>query len=396
MASLILDTRTLAFVLIAVCILLSLIMTLLLKTRKTYPGFGLWTAGSILYATGFILLFFRRVLPDFITILAANTSLLAAAVCLFEGIRRFRGAGHRWVLSITVLVLQAVMLTYFTYVDNRLEMRIVIYSFLTAGMYFLCAMELLRKIPTQLRTTSSLAGVLFIVYGLILVARAIITRFSPVPHDLFASSELQTVVFLASLLLGLSWMFSFVSLNGERLEMELNNAQVELQRLAHTDFVTGVSNNRSFFETGEAEFLRARRLRHPLGILMLDIDNFKTINDIYGHAAGDKVLAAMASVCRKNLRGVDTFGRLGGDEFAALLPEIEHAGCINAAERLRLALETTDIGISDSATLRITACIGASLLLPQDDHFKAALHRADAALYEAKRSGRNRVCERIS
>lgn len=391
MNSLILDIRTLAIILIAVSVLLSLIMLLLWRTRKTYPGFGLWTASSAMYAMGFFLLILRGRLPDFLTVLLANLCLLAAAVFIFEGIRCFRGAVGRWSFSIVLLVTLVLLLAYFNYVHNSLDTRIFVFSMLSAGVYSGCAAELLRDVPLELRLTSRITSGLFALYSLILLGRAFLAQLGPGQDDLFVSNGLQSFFFISSLLFGLAWMFSFVSLNSERLEMELKNAQVELQRMAHTDYLTGVSNSRRFFETGEIEYRRAKRLRHPLGVLMLDIDNFKNINDVYGHASGDKVLAAVSSLCCRTLRIVDTFGRLGGDEFAALLPETDQSGTVIAAERLRAAIAETEIEVVNSR-IRVSVSLGASVLLPHDDQIEQALNRADKALYDAKRNGRNQFC----
>ncbi len=386
-----LDTHTLTAVLIAVSVLLSLLMLLLWRTRKTYSGFGLWTASSALHTAGFILFSLRNILPDYITILLANLLLLGATVCIFEGIRRFHGDHAQWTFNIAALAVIMAILAYFTYVNNQLETRIITYSVFAAAMYFRCAFELLLGTSEALRSTSWFTSILFTLYALILAARALISHATPEIHNIFMTNELQTIFYLSSLLLGLTWTLSFVLLNSERMELELRKAQVELQHLARTDFLTGVSNNRHFSEVCESEFQRARRLNHPLTICMIDVDNFKQINDLHGHATGDQILTTVASVCRKNLRLMDSFGRLGGDEFAALLPETSMDSGLSIAERLRSSVEQIDFQIA-TATLRITISLGVSTLQPQDQQIETVLKRADAALYKAKQSGRNRLC----
>ncbi len=386
-----LDTRTLAVVLIAVSVLISLLMLLLWRTRKTYSGFGLWAASTALHTTGFFLFSLRDILPDYVTILLSNLLLLGATVCIFEGIRRFHGDHAQWTFNIAALAVIMAILAYFTYVNNRLETRIIIYSIFAAAMYFRCAFELLLGTSEELRSTSWFTSTLLTLYALILTARALISHVTPEIHSIFMTNELQTVFYLSSLLLGLTWTLSFVLLNSERMELELRKAQVELQHLARTDFLTGVSNNRHFSEVCESEFQRARRLNHPLTVCMIDVDNFKQINDLHGHATGDQILTTVASVCRKNLRSMDSFGRLGGDEFAALLPETGLDSGLNIAERLRPSVEQIDFQIA-AATLRITISLGVSTLQPQDQQIETVLNRADAALYKAKQGGRNRLC----
>jgi diguanylate cyclase (GGDEF)-like protein len=201
---------------------------------------------------------------------------------------------------------------------------------------------------------------------------------------------MQTLTFLLSLLLGITWTFGFVMLNSERLEVDLKKAQVELQLLAATDFLTGISNHRSFSEAGEREIQRTLRYGHPLAALMIDLDHFKRVNDKYGHAAGDRVLVAITAAIRKLLRDIDVFGRLGGEEFAILLPETDLAGGGATAERLRAAIAETAID-TGNAVLKVTISIGVTLLSQADRELDALLKRADDAMYEAKRNGRNRV-----
>lgn len=164
----------------------------------------------------------------------------------------------------------------------------------------------------------------------------------------------------------------------------------ELVRLATTDELTGVLNRRRFFELGEAERLRITRYGYPCGVLMLDLDHFKRINDRYGHAAGDKVLQIFAATIGDLLRNSDILGRIGGEEFAVILPQTDHAGALGLAERLRASVAARTITI-DEGELSITTSIGVTQLTAHDERFDRALLRADDALYRAKAEGRNCV-----
>lgn len=168
--------------------------------------------------------------------------------------------------------------------------------------------------------------------------------------------------------------------------------QIELEKQAHTDYLTGVSNRRHFIEQAELELSRAIRYGNPLSIFMMDIDFFKQINDTYGHNAGDTVLKKLAAVCWQTLREVDIIGRLGGEEFAVLLPETGLEEAIEVAERLRASLANVKIPQENSPPLQFTVSIGVLSLASKDGNFDSLLHLADNALYEAKKSGRNKVC----
>ncbi len=390
MLSLSLDIRSLLVVLTAVTAVLSITLALVWKTRRTFSGFGYWTAGEACETLGFLTLSLYGMVPAFLSVVMANLFHLAGAALLLEGIRVFRGTGSRKAFSIPLIGLHILAICYFTYVNDHVGVRIILYSILMAVLFGLGAWDLLRNTPLDLRFSFRLAGGLFAVQSLVMLARALMTIMNPNLGGLFTPNLVQTAVFIWALLVSIAMTFGFLMLNSERLEVDLKKAQVELERLATTDFLTGIANNRSFFETGEREIQRARRYGRPLAVLMLDLDRFKRVNDTYGHAVGDRVLVAVAATCKHFLRDIDVFGRLGGEEFGMLLPETNLTGGRATAERLRQTIAETDIDAGET-TLRITISIGVSVLSPEDDRVESALKRADDALYEAKRSGRNRV-----
>lgn len=172
--------------------------------------------------------------------------------------------------------------------------------------------------------------------------------------------------------------------------LQLEAANDELTRLATTDSLTGVYNRRMVIERGLEEVQRVRRYGRPMGVLALDIDHFKQVNDKYGHAGGDEALITVAQVCEKNLRAVDTFGRLGGEEFAVLLPETDVDGAMVVAEKIRALLEATIIHYRDE-TFGVTTSIGVSVVTTDAPDLEAGLDHADKALYAAKNAGRNQV-----
>jgi diguanylate cyclase (GGDEF)-like protein len=387
-----LDIRSLTVVLTFVSALLSIVLFLIWRSRKTYPGFGFWTAGNALNAAGFMLMALRGMIPNVLSIILANLLVLSGSVLFLEGVRCFRGVAGRRILIFSLVILQALGMAYYTYVIDNVGVRIIIFSMFVAAVSGLVAWELFRNAPRGLRFSLRFTGSLFATYAILMVSRVIFTFLSPDPHDLLAPNLIQTLTFLISLLLGITWTFGFVMLNSERLEVDLKKAHVELQRLAATDFLTGIANRRRFFEAGEREIQRARRYGHPLVALMLDLDHFKQVNDTYGHAVGDKVLVAITAAIRNLLRDIDVFGRLGGEEFVILQQETDLAGGRATAERLRAAVAETAVDAGNTV-LKVTISIGVALLSPDDSGLDEVLKRADDAMYEAKRSGRNRVTD---
>lgn len=175
-------------------------------------------------------------------------------------------------------------------------------------------------------------------------------------------------------------------------ERQLVERNQELLQLASTDMLTGLSNRRIIMQQAQAEIRRARRYQKDLAVMMLDIDYFKRINDVYGHAAGDKVLTEFARLCQQSIRETDYAGRYGGEEFFILLPEVDVKTAILSAERLRLTIAEHPFTLSDDTVLSITCSIGLAMYLPDQDDVDKLLLRADQALYQAKHQGRNRCC----
>ncbi|MDD2834112.1 MAG: diguanylate cyclase [Methylotenera sp.] len=173
---------------------------------------------------------------------------------------------------------------------------------------------------------------------------------------------------------------------------ERKKLEEELRQKAYVDYLTEVNNRGHFMELAEKELARSLRYEKPLAIFMIDIDWFKRINDSHGHKLGDAVLKRMAGICRTTLREVDIIGRIGGEEFAILLPETEIQEATEVAERLRSAIAAADVPLKDGLPVKFTVSIGVASVASQDDNMDVLLNRADDALYQAKESGRNKVC----
>jgi diguanylate cyclase (GGDEF)-like protein len=166
---------------------------------------------------------------------------------------------------------------------------------------------------------------------------------------------------------------------------------VKLNELATTDELTGVNNRRQFSIMSNLEILKAQRTRQPFSIMMIDLDHFKTVNDIYGHPTGDRVLCSVASAIRSGLRGGDILGRYGGEEFTVFLPETLPETAIMIAERLRDRIAALELN-EGSDDITITASIGVSgIISPRGEDLDSVLKPADNALYLAKNSGRNKI-----
>jgi diguanylate cyclase (GGDEF)-like protein len=176
--------------------------------------------------------------------------------------------------------------------------------------------------------------------------------------------------------------------------VSIENADLHetVQRQAVTDELTGLSNLRSFQETLDRELERHRRFKSDIGLVMMDLDDFKRVNDTYGHQQGDIVLSAVARVLREHSRDIDEPARYGGEEMAVILPETDLSGAELLAERMRAAIENLAIPrVDGKGPLRVTASFGVASLPQSAGDKESLIAAADAALYRAKRAGKNRV-----
>jgi diguanylate cyclase (GGDEF)-like protein len=176
-----------------------------------------------------------------------------------------------------------------------------------------------------------------------------------------------------------------------RSEKKENNRKLEeLTNLTVRDDLTGLFNSRQFNNHITQEIDRSNRYFRPLSLILLDIDNFKSLNDTYGHLFGDKILSGIGEIIKSAIRIQDTAYRYAGDEFTIILPETELEKAIAVAERVRQAIENETQLLSHPKPLTVTVSIGVVEYLA-DEEIKSFVHRADSAMYESKRKGRNNI-----
>jgi diguanylate cyclase (GGDEF)-like protein len=168
----------------------------------------------------------------------------------------------------------------------------------------------------------------------------------------------------------------------KRMELEK-----KLTEMAHIDSLTGACNRRYFMDIAEHEKRKSHRVGSPLSIILIDIDDFKVINDTYGHAVGDMALKKFMKICKSTLRESDVIGRMGGEEFAILCIDSDKMQTLEIANRLCKNIEVQTINLK----YHFTVSIGVSEIKPEYKSIDKALHLADLVLYEAKREGKNQV-----
>lgn len=180
-----------------------------------------------------------------------------------------------------------------------------------------------------------------------------------------------------------------VHLKIKHLQDELRQKNALLVELSTTDSLTKIYNRRHFLELARKEFERSSRMGLQLTMLILDVDHFKTINDTYGHQAGDEVLLAVCKVVDNSLRDYDIFGRYGGDEFTIIFPQTELVQSMKVAERLENSVQELKIECVKNHHLSLSGGLAAKTSMHKD--LESLIKDADEALYRAKQTGRARI-----
>ncbi len=209
---------------------------------------------------------------------------------------------------------------------------------------------------------------------------------------LFAAQDAKEGVFMCSIgvLLGAGNHLYLNVFRLRKVSRELVSSMETLRSELLLDDLTGVYNRRTGLERLEEEFIRAKREGSSLAVAMMDIDNFKRVNDTYGHLAGDSALREIAQTIRRELRGTDTVVRFGGEEFLVLMPDTDEEEAVYPLDRLRRRLAHTDLACGD-VRIKVSISIGLASARPNAEKIMDLLNRADQALIRAKLSGRDKV-----
>lgn len=344
----------------------------LIRELKQYRGVRAALMANLCVAVGLMLRLFADQLPVFLTTVVSNTLLVAGHSLFYIALSQFAGLSYS--RSFVILVNAAVLafLLYFTYWDDSLAMRMITFSVGAAAVVFLLIRQLWRIQKSSLRFSANLMLVSFVVHGIFLIVRTISILLNP-PQNTLSLTPAQSATYLLSFAISFFWTTGFILMISHRLRNDL-------MEMATIDVLTRIPNRRATQAFLEKELSRAQRQNGELSLLLIDIDDFKQVNDHWGHAAGDDVLRKTASLFQSMIRKQDLVGRWGGEEFLIIVPGTCDARVL--AERIRSEIASTEYS-HRTASFHITVSIGiacgneASI---QDEILK----QADDALYKAK------------
>ena len=351
------------------------------------PALSTWAISRQCQAAGWLLLYFRGsgVAPDLVSI-PIGYGLLFAGVALEAG-SLWEAAGRanwrRWMYPLLAISIAAFLACYAV---DPIGLRVVASSLALGAFYMLGAAALAAgwRSGTMLRRFLVVALALL---ALLVAARGILVLTMPGGWGWISNALVQALSSGAFVLLMLLTAFGYLLLSREQL-------QRELERLETTDALTDAPNRRGFFNLLAPWMALARRPGLPTAVVLIDLDQFKRINDSYGHPAGDTVLRAMVDTCRGQLRDSDILGRMAGVEFALLLPRTDLLDALLVADRIRRAIESTPVK-TGRAVIKMTASFGVTTIRAEDTTV-SLFQRADEALRAAKQGGRNKVVQAVT
>lgn len=341
-----------------------------------------WGWGRQYQAAGWLLLAIGAagVMPEGLAFPAAY-GLVFVGVAWECGAQWERAGRARWRRVLTPLLGLAIAAFVLCNLIDPFGLRAIAASLILGGFYLGAAVALAQgwREASMLRRFMALStGVLALVVG----ARGALVLIAPAGWGWMSNDLLRQLHSGALYLLAVLGAFGWLLLGRERL-------QGELARLEIVDPLTDVPNRRGFFQALAPWMALARRPGQPTSLVLFDLDQFKRINDSYGHPAGDTVLATLAAACKRQLRDSDVLGRLVGVEFAILLPRTGEQDAAMVAERMRAAIEEQRVK-TERAMISLTASFGVTTIRADDSNV-TLLARADEALRAAKAGGRNRV-----
>ncbi len=378
-----LDVNTLFMVTIYVEAILGLLLLFAWAQNMAIRAVAWWGFAHLIRASSVVLFGMYGSAPELITIDLANALLFTAFAVTWTGARVFDGRPVEPVYLVTGAVLW-LLVCRLPVLADAIEMRAMIASGIVTAYTWLTAYEFWRGRGEALVSRWPAIFMLFAHGALFLLRTPLVSvlPWSPTNNNIFGSVWL-TVLSFEALLFTISIAFILLAMAKERTELRHRTA-------AMVDPLTGIANRRAFLHEAGGIAKRHAGNPRPTAVLLVDLDHFKTINDRFGHALGDRVLEIFAATTLESLRATDLVGRIGGEEFAAVIYDTNSDKALAVAERIRdafakAAQEVDGRPVCATVSIGVVYCDGPVLDIAE------LLAQADQALYFAKENGRNRV-----
>ena len=377
------DLKTIIFMSMLLTFMLSMLLAITRNHHKEIHGPGYWAVGNLVIGLGMVLVLIQLDTPKLLFL--PSLALIGAGLSLYlNGIQAFIGKNPNHRIPIVIFVLLVVIDVFFVVSQHDLRMAVAIGAVVFSGIYFASARLTFSRDEGIIGNLFWIASSLFLLMGLFMLGRAYAAVKADVAvFDNFATWPVNSYTFM----LGAVSQFFISSLFVLMLSYRLNE---NLESIATIDGLTGILNRRGLEDSALKMQGICKRINLSMGVLLIDMDHFKKVNDKYGHLFGDDVLRYLTNVITEILRSGDVLGRYGGEEFCVFLPNTTEKDAAGLAERIRAAVENA-LHTVNRNIIKGTVSIGVADSVRAGYDFKGLVAAADSALYAAKKSGRNRV-----
>ncbi|HIH4877851.1 TPA: diguanylate cyclase, partial [Citrobacter braakii] len=377
-ASSLFDTNTIILIIEVISASLSALVAWIVLKEKERAGLCYWSMALAIHSVVFYLFSLRGKAPDFLSIVIANAGLACVYSILFSIVVKFSNSPKiRLLIHLTPAL---IILSIFPFIINETNLRIGFGGVVFSIQHIMILFILIRSDLTIEARSKYLLIIGCLIILAIHIIRVICIIFNPsVIPEILSQSPLQSLTFIAILL-------SIVLItNGIMLSTALKQNNL-YKDLAFRDKLTGISNRYLLELRGGSEINKCRLGDYSSALIIIDIDNFKSVNDTYGHLTGDQVLKEITTLIASCLNPEDVFGRWGGEEFIIIFPDTDMIHALMQTEYIRSSIDSHLF----PQVREVTASFGISIS-DKSDSWDSWIERADKALYKAKLSGKNRV-----
>lgn len=364
------------------CLLFGLLQLGVGVAKRRDTAMMLWGLGNTAGFFGAALISAHGLLPATVWTTVANATLAMFWSLIWAGERVFAGQPVRWPVVAAGPLLLLVTFLWIPPFPTNTALRVHLASAVLVGYFLLSAVDGLRAQRSERLSARRVLIVLCFAAAIPAVVRAVGIQLNGERSAMFSTTLTTSVTMMALYLMVISINVCLLLMGRERLENQLAYA-------AMLDPLTEVLNRTGFLIRGQQLVNECAARQRRCSVIMMDLDQFKTVNDVFGHSAGDRLLAEFSAIAQNRLRGGDLVARIGGEEFCAALPGTTEQQAAELADQLRVTFAAASF-THDDVTLAGTVSIGVAEL-GYNDSLVAAMRRADTAMYTAKNTGRDRV-----
>lgn len=376
------DLKTIVFMSMLLTFMLSMLLAITRVHHKGMSGPGYWAVGNLVVGLGMVLVLMQL---DSNVLYLPGTALIGAGLSLYiNGIQAFSGKAPDHRIPLAIFSILFVVDVYFMMINKDIRMTVVLDALIFAGVYFACARLTFAQDEGLLGNLYWITSSLFLFLAFLMLGRAVSAASVDISvFDSFATWPVNAYTFM----IGAVSQFFISSMFVLMLSYQLNK---NLESMVTVDGLTAILNRRGLEDACSKMQGLCRRVHMSMAVLLIDIDYFKTVNDVHGHLVGDDVLRHIAKVCTDVLRTGDVVGRYGGEEFVVFMPNTNESEAAILAERVRAAIEAEPF-IEGKLSIPTTVSIGVADSVKAGYDFKGLIAAADSTLYTAKNTGRNKV-----